>query len=129
MIEYFLLLLICLILIYSNFVYSHPKIELMIAYMGYEHPRLFERQYIQSNAGLFVFRNKAYNSINMEYKEKGTEQEFFAKSDYTMMLAVYKLHFDFNINVGIPTTYKHNNETVAEYTVKHTHIINREIFV
>jgi len=129
MIEYFLLLLISLILIYSNFVHLHPKIELMIAYMGYEHPRLFERQYIQSNAGLFVFRNKAYNSINMEYKEKGTEQEFFHESDYTSMLAVYKLHFDFNIDVGIPTTYKHNNETVAEYIVKHTHITKREIFV
>ena len=128
MIEYFLLLLICLILIYSNFVHLHPKTELMIAYKGFEHPRLFERQYIQSNAGLFVFRNKAYNSINMEYKKKGTEREFFAESDYTRMLMVYKLHFDFNIDVGIPTTYKHHNETVAEYIVKHT-TTSREIFV
>ena len=128
MIEYFLLLLICLILIYSNFVHLHPKTELMIAYIGVEHPRLFERQYIQSDADLFVFRNKAYNSINMEYKKKGTEREFFAESDYTRMLMVYKLHFDFNIDVGIPTTYKHHNETVAEYIVKHT-TTSREIFV
>ena len=88
MIEYFLLLLICSILIYSNFVHLHPKTETMIAYVGEDHPRLFERVYIRSSADLFVFRNKAYNSINMKYEKKGTELDFFEYSDYKNMLVI-----------------------------------------
>jgi len=129
MIEYFLLCFICLILIYSNFVHLHPKTTSMIAYVGKDHPRLFERQYIRHNADLFVFRNKAYNSINMKYEKKGSELEIFYKSDYQNMLVIRLLHFNVQIDKEIPTIYKHDNKTVAEYYVKNVQKAKRKIFI
>jgi|TARA_B110000483_G_C17886369_1_gene423674 hypothetical protein len=102
----------------------------MIAYVGEDHPRLFERVYIRSSADLFVFRNKAYNSINMKYEKKGTELDFFEYSDYKNMLVISLLNFNVQIDKGIPTIWRHNNQTVAEYYVKNAppHY-NRKIFI
>tara|TARA_B110000208_G_scaffold171170_1_gene213277 strand:- start:1320 stop:1640 length:321 start_codon:yes stop_codon:yes gene_type:complete len=106
----------------------------MIAFVGHDHPRLFERQYINCDADLYVFRNKPYNSINMKYKKKGTEKKFFENSDYQSMLLVYQLRLEFRIEKERPTVYIHENQTVAEYFVqKWVHSSageqNREIYI
>ena len=133
MIEYFLLILICFILLYSNFVHMYTPQKLMIAFVGHEHPRLFERQYITSNADLFVFRNRASNSINVKYEKKGTERRYFARSGYNYMLIVHMLQFYVPIERAIvdrsPTTYIHDNKTVAELSVKKTTLKMKEIFI
>lgn len=90
----------------------------MIAYVGEEHPRLFERQFQNRNVDLYVFRNKRYHSLNMQYKKKGTEREFFAKSDYKQMLIIYHLHFSVPDRYDTQVVYVHNNKTVAEYVTK-----------
>lgn len=118
MIEYFLLFFIATILTYSNFVHMHPKRTTMIAYVGEEHPRLFERQYMSQDAELFVFRKQRFKSKRMIYKKKGTERNFFEKSDFKDMLIVHRLHYSVpSIHSGT-TIYKHNNDTIAEYLSK-----------
>ena len=105
---------------------------MMIAFVGNEHPRLFERKYITTNADLFVFRNRASNSINVKYEKKGTEHQYFASSDYNYMLIVYMLQFHVPIDKWAmdrsPTTYIHNNKTVAEFSVKKI-TSTKEIFI
>tara|TARA_B110000908_G_C9940335_1_gene307964 strand:- start:113 stop:499 length:387 start_codon:yes stop_codon:yes gene_type:complete len=128
MIEYFLLGLLGLIFLYSNFVHLFPQREMMIAFVGKDHPRLFEKQYITSDADLFVFRNRASNSINVKYKKKGTEHDYFEKSDYNYMLIVHMLHFYVPID-HTPKTFIHNNKTVAELYVKKNSLENRKIFI
>lgn len=119
MIEYFLFLCIFGVLTYSNFVHTHSSTTMMVAYVGVDHPRIFERQYIHMDADLFVFKNKRYHSIHMQYKKKGTEQHFFTESKYNQMLVVHLLHFNVPlIDENRATSYIHNNKTVAEYFTK-----------
>jgi hypothetical protein len=118
MIEYFILFCIFGILTYSNFIHMHPKRTTMIAYVGEEHPRLFERQYTSRDAELFVFRKKRYNSKRMIYKKKGTERNFFEKSDFKNMLIVHRLHYSVPSLHSGTVIYKHNNKTIAEYMSK-----------
>ena len=129
MIEYFLLGLLGLIFLYSNFVHLFPQRKMMIGFVGTDHPRIFEKQYITSDADLFVFRNRASNSINKKKKKKGTEHDYFEKSDYNYMLIVYMLHFYVPLVDHNPTTFLHGNDTVAEFYVKKTSLENRKIFI
>ena len=60
MIQYFLVF--CILCVFISSYYLHffartvEQSDLMIAYIGNEHPRLFEQQFTQERADLIVFR-------------------------------------------------------------------------
>jgi hypothetical protein len=121
MIQYFLVF--CILCVFISSYYLHffartvEQSDLMIAYIGNEHPRLFEQQFTQERADLIVFRNRPFRSKRLQFAPPGSElNKFTLTPRYRHLLVLYNLQpqvpmfYDTRNNIE----YIHNNETVAE---------------
>jgi len=109
------LLIICLLWIYSFYHHfiAESSATTMIAFVGLQHSQLFVSTF-DGYGDLWAFGHRRRKSLKIRFEKKGTQFDFFQKSNYQHMLVVQELvHIPMMFDSKVLIQYKRGNDTVA----------------
>lgn len=98
---------------YMHFIKKSPS-PFMIAFVGRDHSRLFERAFHQYDADLWVFGHHKRRSKKMIFENNREPFDVFRDSDYKHLLVVHELyHIPMIYDASEPLVYIHANKTIG----------------
>jgi len=123
----FFLLVICLLWTYSfyhHFIAESPQTT-MIAFVGSQHSQLFASIF-DGYGDLWAFGHRRRRSLKIRFEKKGTQFDFFLKSNYQHMLVVQQLvHLPMMFDSEIVVQYRRENNTVATLWPRSVAVMSR----
>lgn len=97
---------------YHHFIAS-SKATIMIAFVGPEHSMMFATVF-EGYGDLWAFGHRRRRSLKIRFEKKGTQFDFFERSNYEHMLIVNKIvHVPMMFDSDKVIDYIRDNETVA----------------
>lgn len=98
---------------YYNFVRGASS-EVMIAYIGHEHARVFERAFDSHGYDLWTFGHRRRRGSSLRFDARGRVFDVFKTENYKHLLVLNRvMHIPPMFDSEVVVHYLHANETVA----------------